>query len=584
VRIDVAGLKELLERIKPQVCAGDHAYIASLASTLVEVSQLAREQGATIARLRHFLGQTSSEKTKTVLGKPASNAPPPAGPTGQTEGTAPAADAPPAKDAPDGGPTPTPEGDDKPRAKGHGRLGAKAYGGDPIRVPHEQMRAGQECPHCAHGKLYGLREQAWTVRVFGRVPLVAVTWACDRLRCGGCGGVFTAPLPEQARGPKYDATAASTMIVLRYGAGMPLHRLDGLQRRFGTPVPASTQWDVANDRLDDVLPAFHELARRGADGDIVHSDDTFIRILELMGKRREKLLAPGLDLPDRTGLFTTGIVALTPDGPIALFASGRQHAGENLADLLDARDERLPTPIQMCDGLDRNLPDQHPVLEANCLAHGRRHFVDEAASFPDLVRHVLEEIGKVFANDRVCRAEGLDGTARLERHQAQSGPVMNGLRAWMRDHLDNKTVEPNSGLGDAFAYLLKRWDKLTLFLRVRDAPIDSRVGGRRGGVRYGESLLPAAFALRRCLSPSMAPFPAPATSNRTGGFPASGSPRGCHRIGFMCPSRRVPLSRDGRIAPGSHCRAPRCRTRSRYSTSPSRDLCASASSPRIASP
>jgi hypothetical protein len=41
--------------------------------------------------------------------------------------------------------------------------------------------------------------------------------------------------------------------------------------------------------------------------------------------------------------------------------------------------------------------------------------------------------------------------------------------------LDDKRVEPNSGLGDAFQYLLKRWDKLTLFLRVAGAPLENNI-------------------------------------------------------------------------------------------------------------
>ena len=39
----------------------------------------------------------------------------------------------------------------------------------------------------------------------------------------------------------------------------------------------------------------------------------------------------------------------------------------------------------------------------------------------------------------------------------------------------DKRIEPNSGLGEAFNYLLKRWDKFTLFLRMPDAPLDNNI-------------------------------------------------------------------------------------------------------------
>ena len=45
----------------------------------------------------------------------------------------------------------------------------------------------------------------------------------------------------------------------------------------------------------------------------------------------------------------------------------------------------------------------------------------------------------------------------------------------LKTELDENRVEPNSGLGGAFRYLLKRWDKLTLFLRVPGAPVDNNI-------------------------------------------------------------------------------------------------------------
>jgi transposase len=120
------------------------------------------------------------------------------------------------------------------------------------------------------------------LRIVGQPPLAAVCWTCDRLRCSGCGQVFTAPAPEAAQGPKYDETAVSMMALLRYGAGLPLHRLDHLERNLATPVPASTQWDAVNARVGDVRPAFEELCRRAAQGQIVHNDDSYARILGVL--------------------------------------------------------------------------------------------------------------------------------------------------------------------------------------------------------------------------------------------------------------------------------------------------------------
>jgi hypothetical protein len=69
---------------------------------------------------------------------------------------------------------------------------------------------------------------------------------------------------------------------------------------------------------------------------------------------------------------------------IALFFTGRQHAGENLADVLAQRVDLLHAPIQMCDALSRNTPKLTcglRILLANCLSHGRRQFVASQRAF-----------------------------------------------------------------------------------------------------------------------------------------------------------------------------------------------------------
>src|SRR5258705_12803927 len=55
---------------------------------------------------------------------------------------------------------------------------------------------------------------------------------------------------------------------------------------------------------------------------------------------------------------------------------------------------------------------------------------------------------------------------------------MEQLKAWLQNRIDQKQVEPNSGLGKAIGYMLGRWDRLTLFLRQAGAPLDNNVTER----------------------------------------------------------------------------------------------------------
>lgn len=486
---DVIGLFERLETLVPKQ---DMEQLKALVETLIMLTRLIREKGSTIARLRSLLGFRSTEKTADVLRKEKE-----AGHDQDQDDRSSASDSDTSAQSEPAEPDCTPgttndesnpgsdgtgqqsgsEASERqgPPPKGHGRIPATAYtAAEHLFVPHDTLQIGATCPGCQRGKLFRLPDPSMIIRIFGQSPLSASCWDLEKLRCSGCGLVYTASPPPEARGPKYDASAIAMIALLRYGAGVPHNRLQRIQTDLETPLPSSTQWDVVSSRIEVFKQVYLELLLQGACGSVIFSDDTHVRILEHMGKRRAaKLEAGELAAPHRTGLFTTVIVSRTDNGPVALYFSGRNHAGENLAELLDQRATDLPPPTHMCDGLDRNNPKGHVVNTGNCLSHGRRHIVDEAESFPVEARYFLEHIRDVFHNEKVCLVKKLTDDERLDFHERESKPFMDHLHAWMKAQLEQKRVEPNSGLGKAINYMLKRWDKLTLFLRVPGAPLEN---------------------------------------------------------------------------------------------------------------
>jgi hypothetical protein len=264
------------------------------------------------------------------------------------------------------------------------------------------------------------------------------------------------------------------LALLRYGYGMPSNRLAELQQLTGVPLAASTQWEVVRDHAYSIVPVFDYLILQGAQGEVVHNDDTPMRILELMDeKTRRQALRE--EEPDRCGIFTTNILSISQGHSIALFFTGPQHAGENLRDVLARRAEELPPPIQMCDALSRNVPKDLSVILANCLTHSRRRFADVVEAFEGPVTYVLHALKKVYQVDAEARAEELSPQDRLHLHQQRSGPVMQELHDWLNQQFDQKKVEPNSSLGDAIRFMLKHWNKLTLFLREPGAPLDNNI-------------------------------------------------------------------------------------------------------------
>ena len=381
----------------------------------------------------------STEKTSAVVGEPEDS---------------------PAGTQPDNSPPPPP---------GHGRKGAEAFGGArKVDIKHQKLTHGDRCPECGKGNVYGQKEPKVLVRIIGQAPLAATVYSLERLRCGACGQVFTAQEPEGVGAEKYDETAAAMIAQLKYGAGTPFYRLEQLEKQMGIPLPAATQWEIVEEAAQVIKPARDELIRQAAQGSVVHNDDTSMRVLRLKRDPSD----------ERTGVFTSRIVSVGQDRKIALYFTGSLHAGENIADVLKQRRAELPSPIQMCDALSRNvprLPAGVEILLANCLAHGRRQFIDVAENFPNECRYVLEMLGQVYGHDAEARERGLTPDERLQLHQDRSGPVMDQLHGWLEAQLAERRTEPNSGLGQAIMYLLRHWHPLTLFLRKAEAPLDNNL-------------------------------------------------------------------------------------------------------------
>jgi hypothetical protein len=129
----------------------------------------------------------------------------------------------------------------------------------------------------------------------------------------------------------------------------------------------------------------------------------------------------------------------------------------------------------MCDALSRNMPEELDTIVGNCLSHGRRRFVDVVANFPQECLYVLKILKDVYINDAEAKSQGMSDQQRLQLHRKQSGPKMDQLKAWLTEQIDQHKVEPNSSLGEAISYMLKHWDKLTLFLKQPGAPLDNNI-------------------------------------------------------------------------------------------------------------
>ncbi len=362
------------------------------------------------------------------------------------------------------------EGEPKPKGghrKGTGRLGADAYvGAERVECRHEELAAGQRCPACGQGSLYEL-PPGREIRIDGHALLSAMRYELHKLRCSACGQIFTAPLPSEAGAEKYSPRARAVLVVGRYYLGLPFYRMQGYQAMLGVPMPDSTQWDQIERVGDCAYVVFELLERLAAQGELIHQDDTTVRILTLIKENqqiRAEAAAQGLSrAKERTGMFTTALVVKVGERLICLYYSGRAHAGENLAALLAQREAGQAPPLVMSDALSRNEIDAGLVIRCHCLAHGRRQFSDIEDVFPSECRVVLDVLKQVFDHDEEARDQQMSPEARLAYHQAVSQPLMEELKGWLDHQLEDRLVEDNSSLGKAIFYMKGHWETLTRF-------------------------------------------------------------------------------------------------------------------------
>jgi hypothetical protein len=254
---------------------------------------------------------------------------------------------------------------------------------------------------------------------------------------------------------------------MKYGGGLPWYRQAGLQAMGGVPLSETTLWERCEATADAALGIYQHLLRLAADGEVLHTDDTWVRILSCVKEDEEK---------KGRATQTSGIVLKASGRKIALYFSGRRHAGENLAELLQKRDKELSRPFQMSDALPAHSSGGNDVVHLFCLAHARRTVYELEAIYPAECKVVLDAVGAVYEYDG--QTVGLSAEQRLIYHQESSGPVMAELKAWIERQFAERLVEPNSSLGKALQYWRNHWEKLTVWLREPGAPLDNNEAER----------------------------------------------------------------------------------------------------------
>ncbi|MFC2141177.1 IS66 family transposase [Acidobacteriota bacterium] len=474
LEISLEETEELLKRLDEKKLEDkDFEKIKAFIRSFVFIQRLLERQKLSIKKLKNlFWGNTKTEKSENILPLPGTESDKDKD-EGEGEGEGGGGGG---GGASSSGIEDSKKENIKKKKKGHGKNGANAYvGAEVVYVSHKKLKAGQLCPDCQGAKIYKWYKDGIEIRIKGSPPLKAIVYKLEKFRCALCGKIYTAELPEEAGEDKYDAAAKSIISLLKYGSGFPYYRMDNFQKALGVPVPASTQWDILEPVSKTAVHPYGELVRQAAQGKLFHTDDTGVKILEIMkeNKERKVVTEDAADWEKRKATYTSGIMSRVGDHVIVLYFSGRKYAGENLDEVLRRRAMDLGPPLQMCDALNQNYPKKVATIIINCLSHGRRKFVELLESYPLECRFVIETLAEVYKYDEEARVKKMTSWERLCFHQEKSKPLMDKLEKWFTEQFAQKKIEENSNLGQVINYMQNHWQKMTGFLRIEGAPLDN---------------------------------------------------------------------------------------------------------------
>lgn len=332
-------------------------------------------------------------------------------------------------------------------------------------VTYELPEAEQVCV-CCGGVLHEMSTETRNeitiipaeVKVVRHVRRVYACRRCEREEIRT--PIVTAPMPK----PVYPGSLASPSIIAyvmsqKYVDSQPLYRQEQQFARLGLTISRQTlaNWMIhgADQWLTLLTDRMHEHL---LNQDILHADETTLQVLREPGKSAET--------QSYLWLYRTGRMG----PPIVLYDYRPTRGGEHPRKFLAGFSGYLHV-----DG----FPGYHKVANVTlvgCWAHARRKFDEALKALPasqDKIETAAHQ-GLAFCNQLFAIERELKDaipedryTIRLER----SRPVLDAYLTWLRQQ--RSRALPKSAVGQAIAYSLNQWDKLTAFLKDGRLEIDN---------------------------------------------------------------------------------------------------------------
>lgn len=327
----------------------------------------------------------------------------------------------------------------------------------PVETVVYKLEEGEQSCACCGGSLHEMTTEMRSeialvppqVKVMRHIRQVYACRHCERHEIQT--PIVTAPMPR----PVYPGSLASPssmayVMTQKYVDGLPLYRQEQQFARLGYTLSRQTManWMMygAEQWLSPLFAAMKAYLLRQ---EVLHADETTLQVLREEGKSAEAtsylwLYRTGRDVP-----------------PAILYEYQRTRGGEHPRNFLSGFKGYLHV-----DG----YPGYHKVADVKlvgCWAHARRKYDEALKAGPPEMRKLGTVAGQglAYCNQLYAIERDLAEVSAEERQakrQEQSLPVLNAYHGWLKEQR-SKTL-PKSLSGQAIAYSLNQWDKLTAFL------------------------------------------------------------------------------------------------------------------------
>jgi transposase len=268
--------------------------------------------------------------------------------------------------------------------------------------------------------------------------------------------MLAASVPEPLIDRCYVGVALLAYLVAsRFADHIPYYREEDILARVGFSIHRATQWRWMRALAAIVLPLVELIQQRVMQSRVQGIDETPCPILcpELGRTRSAYLYAQYGDAAH----------------PYVHFAFAAHKTEENVRRIVGNYQGYLQSDAYICYELIAAAAGSR-IVAVGCWAHARRKFEPLIAAGPHpQATWILGEIQKLY--DIEDRARDMTDSQRLALRQAESRPIVTGIRAWL-DERDRKEL-PKSSLREGVNYLRNRWEAFQRFLEDGAIPLDN---------------------------------------------------------------------------------------------------------------